>query len=144
MDSKLASCAGFSIRLARRNGHSHVIPHLRHALSVLVQTSQHGDTKVTRQKISLCQTLGLDDTCSRVDSGATASPLKGGPILTDAGVQTASTAAVAMEAECHAMLEKLMDNVRDEMSGLVTRLARVEREVSTHDSEAVTFATTHG
>ena len=47
-----------TIRHARKNGHSNVLPHLQHALRVFLHTSQYVDVTVKCSKISLCQALG--------------------------------------------------------------------------------------
>ena len=66
---------------------------------------------------------GLDDAGSCVGDVVTASSsedMQMSQLLADAD------ATVLIEAECYTMLEKLMNRVRDDMSGLMTCLERVE------------------
>ena len=70
---------------------------------------------------------GLDDAGSCVGDVVTASSsedMQMSQLLADA--DTSADATVLIEAECYAMLEKLMNRVRDDMSGLMTCLERVE------------------
>ena len=61
MESKLAACIGFSIRLARRDGQECVVEHLQHAMFGLIRDdAQQNESTSKRRKISLFQALSCD------------------------------------------------------------------------------------
>ena len=136
--SQLISCIGYSLRLARKNGQTDVVPCLQYILLALVnsatpklEAAAEGCHADTRRRIYLFAALQLDGSGHKEDAVGSESVAACGQeaealrkSVVDCGSQTVDN--IVTEKECTSMVEQIFAKTQESIAKLTERLQQCE------------------